>query len=592
MGVGTAFPNSDPVQVGSWAAYNNGTVVAWTNSDTYLSDSSDTTWVQATAVPTTSRANIRMDIQDVTTGGSVVARIRPVARLQSTGKFTVAILSSGTQIASIDDTSGGASVTAYTGGWVSPPNLTGWSTATLNAAELYVSTPSSSLRVVQLRMEYDMVANPAVGTVVATPLTTDRPTITWSYSDADSSAQSSAVVKVFSSAVFSGTAFDADTSTALYSTVVAGAGTTVVPDTPIGANGLVFRAYVKAISDKFTVPVASAWQNSVTQTLAFTPIGAPTVSVSWDDNFKRSAITVVGSAAPFRYTVTRSGVTIGSALDTMPSNGSALVYDYTAPRGSAVVYTATITAAATAPQITSPEATGTVTTLNATSWEMRSLDAPMTYFATDVPVAGVNWTQYEGVTVFRPLGSRRPVVVAGDLHGDDGSLAFTTSTRLSWETLKSMVDVQGELLLTSPFRSAAGINDAYIIRITSRDWASEGTLTNLVQRLNIGFVETDYDVSRIYARRLPMAVKHNRISVGTAATLLNLTETDSQPGQQLVASVESGTVFLGGSAVTSSSYGFVLTPGIAFATDLSSGEQLYAAASSGSVTVNVIAAGA
>lgn len=89
-----------------------------------------------------------------------------------------------------------------------------------------------------------------------------------------------------------------------------------------------------------------------------------------------------------------------------------------------------------------------------------------------------------------------------------------------------------------------------------------------------------------------MAVKHNRISVGTAATLLNLTETDSQPGQQLVASVESGTVFLGGSAVTSSSYGFVLTPGIAFATDLSSGEQLYAAASSGSVTVNVIAAGA
>jgi hypothetical protein len=216
----------------------------------------------------------------------------------------------------------------------------------------------------------------------------------------------------------------------------------------------------------------------------------------------------------------------------------------------------------------------------------------MTYYITDVPVAGVSWTQYEGVQVFRPLGSRRPVVVSGDLHGDDGNLAFTTSSRLSWETVKSLVDVQGELLLTSPFRSVSGVNDAYIIRLTSRDWVSEGTLTNPVQRLNVGFVETDYDVSRIYARRIPMAVKHNRISVGTAATELNLTETDSQPGQQLVASVESGTVFLGGSAVSSTSYGFVLTPGIAFASDLSSGEKLFAAAASGSVTVNVIAAGA
>ena len=595
MAIGTAFPNADPTVVGSWAAYNNGTVVAFGSADAYLADSSDSTWVQCTAVPTSSRANMNMAFEDVVTGGSVIGRIRPAARLQSSGVVTVAVLSGGSELAALNTTAAGASPVAYFGGWVNPPasgGTSGWSTATLNAATLYCSTPSTNLRFVQLRVEYDLVSTPSVGTVVATPLTTDRPTISWTYSDADSGAQSSAVVKVFSSAVFSGTAFNADTSTSLYSTVVAGAGTSIVPDTAIGANGLVFRAYVKTVSDKFTVPVTSAWQNSVTQTLAFTPIGAPTVSVSWDDTFKRAAVTVVGSASPYRYTVTRSGATIGTALDTMPTSGSVVLYDYTAPRGTAVVYTATITAAGTAPQITSPEATGTVTTTNATSWELRSLDAPMTYYITDVPVAGVSWTQYEGVQVFRPLGSRRPVVVSGDLHGDDGNLAFTTSSRLSWETVKSLVDVQGELLLTSPFRSVSGVNDAYIIRLTSRDWVSEGTLTNPVQRLNVGFVETDYDVSRIYARRIPMAVKHNRISVGTAATELNLTETDSQPGQQLVASVESGTVFLGGSAVSSTSYGFVLTPGIAFASDLSSGEKLFAAAASGSVTVNVIAAGA
>ncbi len=299
MSAGTSYPDAEPLrEAGSWAAYNNGTVVAWGSAATYLSDSSDTTWVQATALPGSGRAKITGSLGNVTTGGSVVAQIRAVARLQNAANYTFNILSGSTIIATVQGTAVGGTTKAYIGGWFPAADSTGWATATLNAATYAFNTDNAGLRTAQLRMEYDMVSTPVVGTVVASPTTTDRPTISWSYSDGDANAQSSAVVKVFSSAQYSAAGFNAGTSTATYATVVNGAGTTVVPDTAIGPTGFVFRAYVQAVANKFGLPIPSAYANSVAATLSFTAPTQPTLTLSWDNTNKRTSITVAGSASP------------------------------------------------------------------------------------------------------------------------------------------------------------------------------------------------------------------------------------------------------------------------------------------------------
>jgi hypothetical protein len=96
-----------------------------------------------------------------------------------------------------------------------------------------------------------------------------------------------------------------------------------------------------------------------------------------------------------------------------------------------------------------------------------------------------------------------------------------------------------------------------------------------------------------------MAIQGLPITVGTTATALSLTTGFSdlikynQNGQSI--SVQnpspSVTVYLGGSNVTSSSYGYALLPGQTYIVDLNSGEHLYAVVSSSTQQVNVVRVG-
>lgn len=588
MTVGTAVVDSFTASKGTWTPYNSGTAVAG-SAVPFLSDSSSTTWVQATTLAG-GMAEFTSGLGNVTTGGSAIIRVRPVVRIaRGDGKKTFFAFSGFSYNAIYPAASG---QTVYNGGW----QIAGtepWTTAQANALKFTAWTVSSAQRFTQASFEYDLSSIPA-GTPVVTSATTDKPEITWAWSDGDSGAQASAVVKVFSAAQYGAPGFDPDTSTAVWSTALAGAGTAVTPPDPIVTNAQVYKPYLRLVKNVRGVAVRSAWTAaSSASTASFTAPTAPTVALSWDANNSRTRIRITGATDPVRITVTRGTATIGTALTTADPSGTTDFYDYMMARGTAVAYAATVTSAATAsPILTSTTTAGTITTGTATSWELRSIEQPMTYFAQAVPVSAVSWERYEGLGVFRPLGSLGAVVVAGDMGLDDGTLEITTSTRASWELVRSLIGVQGNLLLTSPFRGVDGANERFAVRITSRSWSSDGTLTNPIQRLSADFVGVDEDISFSTIGRTSMAVSHRVVSVGTAATSLNVTETDSNPGQQLVASVASGTAYLGGSTVTSSAYGFALTPGVAFAADLSGGETLYAAAASGTVTVYVIATGA
>lgn len=85
-----------------------------------------------------------------------------------------------------------------------------------------------------------------------------------------------------------------------------------------------------------------------------------------------------------------------------------------------------------------------------------------------------------------------------------------------------------------------------------------------------------------------MAVAHAQVSVGTTATLLSA-ERAGRDGQTVLVQNPSGGVnlYLGGAGVTTTSYGYLLAGGAAFAIELEDTEGLYAVVATGTQTVGV-----
>jgi uncharacterized membrane protein len=76
-----------------------------------------------------------------------------------------------------------------------------------------------------------------------------------------------------------------------------------------------------------------------------------------------------------------------------------------------------------------------------------------------------------------------------------------------------------------------------------------------------------------------MTIKVDRVSVGTTATRL-----DTQPN--------TASVYIGGSAVTTSSYGYELKSNSSIALDVRIDDTIFGIVSSGTITVNVLTVGA
>lgn len=90
-----------------------------------------------------------------------------------------------------------------------------------------------------------------------------------------------------------------------------------------------------------------------------------------------------------------------------------------------------------------------------------------------------------------------------------------------------------------------------------------------------------------------MAIDHERVSVGTSATTLGNAARD-RDGFTVNVQNPTGsgaTVYLGGSDVSTSDYGYSLAAGSEVAVDLLQGEALYGIVASGTLTVNVLRIG-
>ena len=89
-----------------------------------------------------------------------------------------------------------------------------------------------------------------------------------------------------------------------------------------------------------------------------------------------------------------------------------------------------------------------------------------------------------------------------------------------------------------------------------------------------------------------MALTHAQVSVGTTATLLSATGAGRDGQTVLVQNPTTGqSVYIGGTGVTTASYGFLLLAGTAFAIELQDGEGIYGVVASSTQAVGVIRQG-
>lgn len=508
---GTISPtNLIGTEAGSWQAYNTGTATTMSSAVSYLSDSADTTYISPTALGPDDTATVVFNMNSwASVSGSAITVIRIGVRAGYSPNYARGYLSPADDSRVLSDVSwygSSTSIAGYVGGWATSTNGTAW----LDLGDkplVRLTTSDVNARFSKLYFETKWCSIPTTPTVTIQASTVANPRVQWTYGDGDGNAQSSADVRWFTNAVATAVGFNASTSTYLYATVVAGTYISVAPPGSIVANGDVFRGYVTVVSDKDGVPVASAWGSSVATTAVYataTPPFSPpapggtanpspatqtaaTLAGAYQSATRRNQITITGPTNGF-YSITRaSNDLVGSAYTPITASPTT-VNDYIGVRGGTTTYTVKIYTTGSAERQSS---TLQVVGSTATTWELLSAANPTTVYDYDLRVTSQTNSQYEGVEVFRPLTSSYPIVLAGEIGAEDGSIEVMTTSAAEYADMTSLMNVQGPLILTSPFLNSDGTNRKWLIRITDRSWTPSNTINSPINRAVLSYVEVD-----------------------------------------------------------------------------------------------------
>lgn len=472
-----------------------------------LSDASDSTYIMKESTVVGS-ASIIFDFDTTTISASQrVKRVRLRARCStptSAGKINVYL---GSRIDNANYFYSGlairganASATTFTGPYFnSAPNGTAWSQESINGLRAKVEeyTDSTDIgKIYELYIDVDVAAQPTVTVSAPTGTITSSaaPDVTWAYSDTDNETQAFYQIKVFSAAEYGAGGFSATTSTATWdSGEVGSSDQTAVVGTLL--RPATYRAYVRVAKSINGSPFWSDWAYSQF-TISYTAPTVPTMVVSWSDSLGRASFTLTGTA-PTGYTsqyfdihrsdnagVIYQGIRDGENL--IP-NGSyiATAQDYEAPRDTTVFYRCR-SVGVDSNSNEFPSAWGTVQQVlitNDDTWWFKCIDDP-TLNQGDVRVLKqINVKVIEPNTVFRPLGSDRPIVVSGPIQGEDGGYNIKTVTEAEWDAIQPLIVHQGTLLVQDPYG-----NQKYI-RIVNREYQAETQAGNIYRDINLTYVE-------------------------------------------------------------------------------------------------------
>lgn len=254
-------------------------------------------------------------------------------------------------------------------GWFAPSRLL----SAAEAADCFVRVQIAgnggfACEIAELRLELVTTSVPSAPTVSGpsgTVSATTRPTITWTHNDADSKAQSGAVVALYTAAQYSAAGFDPDPTvgSAPVFTATVGADTSATPGLDL-TNSTTYRAYVRTASlTAGGAEVRSVWGFSQFTMSLIVPTAPSSLSVSRDPGGDCTTIVVASAAGAPVGTWTGSRVLIERSIDgvtwsrvlvrpgtcadadgaygiTWTAGVGTTVRDYECPRGGMVTYRA------------------------------------------------------------------------------------------------------------------------------------------------------------------------------------------------------------------------------------------------------------
>jgi hypothetical protein len=474
-----------------------------------LNDGADGTYVQK-ANTVIGSADLIMDFGTLTlTSAQRVKQVRVRARCltpNDTGKLNVYLGALITRknffYSGLAIRGAYTSATTFTGPYyTAAPDGSEWTQTNVNnirvKLEEYRDTTDRG-RFIELFVDVDIAAQPTVGTVSApvSTVSTTTPDITWTYVDAtDGSTQEYVEIKVFSAAEYNAAGWSVDTSTPTWTSgetaqteLNSVVGVLLVP--------AIYRCFVRVAKDINGTPFWSDWAYSEF-TVSYSTQAVPTMVVAWSSTLAKASFVNQGTSLGASFTsqyhqIQRSddeGVTWDYIRDgeNIPLNASneSVIEDYEAPRGITAYYRCRAVAV-DSNSIEYPSGwsvTQQVLITNDSSWWFKCIEDPDLNLGSVRVLKELDVQVDEPNTIFRPLGSNYPIIVAGPLQGEDGAYNLKTVTETEWDNIYPLITHQGKLLIQDPFGNQKWI------RITDRKWTAETQSGNVYRDITLNYVE-------------------------------------------------------------------------------------------------------
>jgi hypothetical protein len=504
MAVTTVLPNATATGASLYAITGGSATI-----QAALSDGADGTYVQKGAA-VTGPADLIMDFASTTlTAAQRVKQVRLRARVltpNDSGRINIylgALINRQNYFYSGLAIRGAfTSATTFTGPYfTSAPDGSEWTQTNINNLRIKCTEYKDSTdrgRFIELFADVDIAAQPSVGTVSApvSTITTTAPDITWTYVDAtDGSTQDYVEIKVFSSAQYSAGSWNVNTSESTWTSGIVAqtdqnsvVGTLLVPAT--------YRCFVRVAKDINGTPFWSDWSYSEFN-VSYSTQSVPTMVVSWSATLGKASFVNQGTSLGAGFTsqyhqIQRSddeGVTWdyirgGEEVELNASNQS-VIADYEAPRDITAYYRCRAVAV-DSNSIEYPSGwsvTQQVLITNDSTWWFKCIEDPDLNRGSIRVLKELDVQVDEPNTIFRPLGSNYPIIVAGPLQGEDGAYNIKTVTEAEWDDIYPLITHQGKILIQDPFGNQKWI------RITERKWVAETQSGNVYRDITLNYVE-------------------------------------------------------------------------------------------------------
>ena len=396
------------------------------------------------------------------------------------------------------------------------PNGYAWTSGVLNASYIEVTDSSASGN----NPIYELWADVVTATIptvtitsidgdTAAPFTvtnTTRPTIQWAYAQAESIGQTAYEVKLFAT---DPTASGAETATALWS--ISGTGSTNTAQIQYDMlNGSTYYAYVKVGTGGASTASGSnysTWVGAGAIAVTLTAPTRPTIGTpTWSTSNQRATISITGGAAfaagtqvwqcqrsddgGTSWAYVRGADSFNLTAATVAPT-AATIYDYEPKRGGTnpqyrVRAVGTVGGAILASAWTASPVSVSVAAV--TNWNMIAFSATgiSGTLLSDVKVLGdLQLDQAENVGVFRPRGRSKPIVIHGNINGEDGTYEIFASTIAIRDSILTLVNSQLVVLVLDPF------GEQKYVHFTGRSILQTGPAAAPRFYISANYVETE-----------------------------------------------------------------------------------------------------